>query len=206
MAGLRYLTTMAVFLWIGTLRADAATVGVRDLALDPGEVGVIITEGAVDNESTFGVTVLIELVPQPGNRGTVTFTPAPPTDIGLAGDPWPGAGTFSPFDTDLSGSSALNGAVNDNGTFVPAPLTYDGLLAGFPVVASVDASGTWDVVLSTTSGDSSWEGLVTVLQPGIITVVNTSVIPAVSAWGLWITALLILTAGTAGLLRRKVPA
>jgi hypothetical protein len=178
----------------GSVRA--ATLTVLPVSLDPGAVAPVIVTWTTSDESTFGVTILVQLVPRPGNVGTVTFTPAPPSDIGLAGDPWPGVGTFTTFDTDLTGSDLLNGSVDDNGTFLAEPLTYAGLLTGFPITASLNASGTWDVFLSTTAGDSQWEGLATTLTPGTVTVVNSTNVPAVSCWGMCVLVLLTVTAAT----------
>lgn len=192
----------ASFVLVG-VSVQAATLAVRPVTLDPGGIAPVIVEGSASNESTFGVSILVELVPRPGNIGTVMFTPAPPTDIGLAGDPWPGVGTFTTFDTDLTGSNLLNGSVDDNGTFVPEPLSYSGLLAGFPIVASVNASGTWDIVLSTTAGDSTWEGLPTTLTPNSVTIINTANIPAASEWGLCVLTLLIVIAGCVRLHNRR---
>ncbi|RME40337.1 MAG: hypothetical protein D6788_03530, partial [Planctomycetota bacterium] len=165
------LFIVAVLLAAGPLQA--AELSVTSISLTPGGTGTVVVAGNIAGESTFGYTILVELVPRAGNTGTVTFTPAPPVDVTEINDPWPGAGTFSPFDTDSSGSLTQNGAVSDNGTFVPGALTFTGDLAGFPVVASTDASGTWDVVLTTASGTSSWEGLTTTLIAGTVTVAGT---------------------------------
>ena len=77
-----------------------------------------------------------------------------------------------------AGATNLVLFVVDNGEFVPSPVTYDGTLVGFTVVASPNASGTWNVVLSTSVGDSSWEGLPTTLEPATIMVSNAAGIPA----------------------------
>lgn len=134
----------------------------------------VTVSGDIVGESTFGYTILLEIVPRVGNTGSLEFTPALPVDIVQLGDPWPGAGTFSPFDTDPDGSDSptLNGVIDDSGAGF-APITYSGLLAGFPVAASTDAGGIWDLVLSTSTGDSTWEGLVTTWNAGTVTVEPT---------------------------------
>jgi len=154
-----------------TCALQAAQLSVGSLTMAPGATNSVVVSGAIDGDSTYGVTLFVEILPRSGNAGTVTFTTAPPVDITQLTDPWPGAGTFTVFDTNLTGSGALNGAIDDNGTFIPGPLTFSGDLASFPVRASSDAGGTWDVVLSTSSGDSIWEGVTTVRSAGTITVV-----------------------------------
>ncbi len=115
---------------VGAPAAEAASLSVQDLTLAAGDTAFAFVEGSVQDGSTFGVTIIVEIVRWPDSQGTLTFTPAPPTDIALAGTPWLGTGTFTPFDTDVSGSLLLNGAVVDNGKFVPSPVTYDGTLVG----------------------------------------------------------------------------
>jgi len=149
----------------------SSSLAIVSLSMPPGATVNVVTSGSLNGESTFGVTLLVELIPRAGTTGTLTFTSAPPVDIVQLGDPWPGAGTFSRFDTNSTGSTALNGSLDDNGTFVAGPVTFTGSLTGFPVVASGDASGVWDVTLSTSAGDSSWEGLLTGLIDGTVTVV-----------------------------------
>ena len=196
-----FLTILLGDFLLRAASAPAATLTVQGTSLNSGQNELILVRGSVNNESTFGVNILVELVPRAGATGTLSFTPAPPTDIALAGNPWLGPGTYSPFDTDLTDSAALNGAVLDNGTFEPGPVTYDGLLVGLPIRASVHASGIWDAVLTTSSGDSSWEGLPTTLEPATITVFFTGT-PATSTWGLAILTLLVASAGTVTLMRK----
>lgn len=157
----------------------AATLVVHDLIVAPGQMGDLLVSGSVANQGTFGVTILVELVPRPGNMGTVLFTPAPPVDVFQAGDAWPDAGIFSPFDTDSKGfSGTLNGAIDDSGAlFCDGSLEFEGPLAGFPVFASGDAEGVWDAVLVTASGDSGWECVPTTLMSGTITVGAVAVAP-----------------------------
>ena len=191
------VAALTVFVHTG---ARGAELVVSDLAIRPGFVSGVIVSGAIENEATFGVTVRLELVPRSGSVGTVVFSqvvpgggfepagtftesanhgpdragviPSPSTeeDVESLGDPWPQNGTLTFFDTDKTGSATLNGVVTDNGTYVPSSIRFSGELAGFPVAASVGASGVWDVVLSTSVGESSWEGVATVLRAGTITV------------------------------------
>ncbi|MGB2984255.1 MAG: hypothetical protein WBE26_00085 [Phycisphaerae bacterium] len=147
-----------------------ATLSVGSLEMSYGTGADLLVSGEVAGYDTYGVNLYVEIIPRVGNTGTVTFTAAPPTDIYQIDDPWPGIGTFSTYDTDLTGSSLLNGTADDNGTFIPGPVTFSGQLAGLPVVASADAGGVWDVMLSTASGDSNWEDVTTTLAAGTITV------------------------------------
>jgi hypothetical protein len=147
-----------------------ASLSVENGYLFPGAVGSVVVGGTIAGFNTFGVTIYVELVSRAGNVGTVSFTAAPPSDVSQTGDAWPGTGTFTAYDTDWTASSLLNGAVDDNGTFIPGPVNFDGLLAAFPVVSTTDAGGIWDVVLSTSVGDSGWEGVPTTLVAGTITV------------------------------------
>jgi hypothetical protein len=153
-----------------------------DLEVTRGSTAQLQVSGQNLGSPTIGVTILVELVPRAGSVGTVAFTPSPPTDIVQLGDPWDSTGTFSAFDTDEPGFGAsLNGSVDDNGTFVPGAVMYDGLLSGFPVSASSDAGGVWDVLLTTAAGDSGWEGVPdTTLNTGTITVPASSTISVVS--------------------------
>ncbi len=157
---------------VGT--SEAAEMSVSSLLMPPGSTVTLEINGDIAGESTFGLTVMVELVPQVGAVGTLEFTAEPPVDIIQLGDPWPGAGTFSAFDTLGTGSLVLNGAVDDNGTFLSGPVTFSGAIVGLPVFAGAGASGVWDVVLTTGIGASEWQGLVTTLIPGTITVVPSA--------------------------------
>lgn len=153
--------------------SDPATLTVNDLILLPGGTAELLVSGGIAGEWTYGVTIMAEIVSRAGNVGTVTYTLSPPVDIVQRGDPWPGAGIFSPFDTDSwDFSETVNGSVDDNGSFIVTEKDYSGLLTGLPVTASAGAGGVWDVLLTTSVGDSSWEGegLVTTLNAGTITV------------------------------------
>ena len=151
-----------------------AELAAGDLTLSPGATGTVVVTGDIAGEWTFGVNILVELSPQAGAVGTLTFTPAPPVDILQLGDPWPGYGTFTPFDTDMTFSDLLNGSVDDDSNFEPDPVWFSGALTGCPVIASLDAEGVWDVLLSTSAGDSTWvsipDPVPTTLIAGTITV------------------------------------
>ena len=149
----------------------AATLSVFDVSLLAGRASEVLVSGEIVDRLTFGLTIVVGLVPRAGNTGTVSFTEAPPSDIIEVGDPWPFVGTFTPFDTDQSGAVTLNGMVDDNGTFLPASVTFSGPLAAFPVIASEDAQGVWDIVLSVPGSNSSWEGLATTLRAGNLRIV-----------------------------------
>ncbi len=108
------------------ITVDAATLTVNDITMVQGTIGYVVVSGSTAGESTMGLTIRLEIVPQAGVVGTVEFTPAPTVDIVQLedGDPWPGAGTFSAYDTGLSQSPTLNGCIDDNGTFAATPLTF----------------------------------------------------------------------------------
>lgn len=159
---------------LGGVQAASAqpTLTVQGISMPPGSTVTLNVSGAIAGDSTFGVNILLEIVPVGAVNGTLTFTPEPvggPSDIVQLGDPWPGAGLFSPFDTQSTFFDFLNGSVDDSGAGA-APVTFAGLLTGCPIVASAGASGTWDVRLTTSVGPSSWEGLVTTLIDGTVTV------------------------------------
>lgn len=206
----RYAGKMSSRLWtfcfvaaIGSLSAtssSAAELSLGNVHIRPNTEGRIIVSGSIDDETTFGLTIRIELVPRPGSVGTVEFTPveagvsgrrgtisihhktdssdevrvssatASDMDVVQVGDPWPNQGTFSPFDTDRSGSPTLNGVVDDNGTFIPTAVVFSGVLSAHPFRAGAGASGVWDVTLSTSHGRSGWEAVSTVLSDAIIVV------------------------------------
>jgi len=157
---------------MSSLSAPAAELSVGDVHMVQGTVAALVVFGNISGESTFGVTILLELVPRAGATGTVEFTSAPTMDIAQVGDPWPGVGTFSPFDTDLTGSATINASVDDNSTFVAEEVTFSGALTSFSVVASADAQGVWDVLLLNPRGESGWTGLATTLTGGTITVLE----------------------------------
>lgn len=192
----------------GTLLLISAAMGaelrVGDSLLRPGGTGLVTVSGSIDMEETYGVTVMIELVPRATAQGTLEFTSvrvAAPmqragvtvepdvgeygrvrvsiakrvdVDVRQPGDPWPEIGSFTAYDTDHTESTTLNGSVDDNGSFVPSAVSYDGRLSAFPISASGNAEGVWDVYLSTSAGDSSWEGVATDLFAGTVTVSRTA--------------------------------
>jgi hypothetical protein len=186
----------AVMLCFGMSSGQTPELSVNDLILPAGSIGEIVVSGRVAGESVYGVTILVELVPRIHAVGGVTFTAAPPVDIAQIGDPWPAMGLFTPFDTDSAGSPTLNGAVDDNGTFAPEPLTFDGELVRFPVTAGPATFGTWDVLLTTTKVDSRWEEQPSTLLAGVITVPAPDGIPATSFWPLLALAGLLAVTGS----------
>lgn len=184
---------------IGFALAEGPSLSVADLEMAPGDRGVLVVSGDIVNLETFGVTIIIELVPRPDSVGTLAFTPAPPVDVHQRGDPWPAAGTFSPFDTNsIALSSSLNATVDGDGRFLcDTPVTYHGPLSGFPIVASGNASGVWDVLLSTRGGNSIWDCEVPVatnVSSGTVTVLAD--VPTTSTWALVVFALLLVSAAS----------
>ncbi len=198
---LRAWSVIAVLGWSGTWsNAWAAEMSVGDVRMRANRTAGVVVSGSIDGESTFGWTIMLELTPREGNRGTVTFTPEPAghprkrpslvivknsrgvdavqieqvhregVDISQLRDVWLDIGTFTAYDTLEAGSDILNGAVDENGTFLPTPVSFSGALASFPVVASPNARGVWDVTLWTPAGESNWEGVETTLVGGTITV------------------------------------
>ncbi len=134
--------------------AAPPTLSVADVTVAVGRTAYVVVSGGIRNDNVLGIEVLLELVPRAESIGAVEFTVA--DDILQFDDPWPVVGTFQAFDIDLSGSPLLNGSIEDNGTFVSTPVAFSGDLAGYPLFASADAEGVWDVVLSTTEGESRW--------------------------------------------------
>ena len=190
--------TAAVVVLLASSYCAAAELSVGNIMVRPNGNGRIVVSGSIDNESTFGVTIMLELVPRPGSVGTVEFTPvrtaapqrrgsvsilgmtdrpdevrvtrtaASDVDVAEIGDPWPDQGNFSPFDTDETKSPTLNGVVSDNGTFIAAPVAFQGTLSVHPIRVSPGARGIWDVTLATSRGSSGWEGIPTVLRDATI--------------------------------------
>ena len=194
-----FLIGLLIFGWGGSALGQEASLSVSNLEIAPGDRDVVVVSGDINGLNSFGVTILIELVPRPENVGIVAFTPAPPVDVHQRGDAWPSAGTFSPFDTkSIVFSSSLNAAVDDDGRFLcDTPVTYSGPLVGFPIISSGNASGVWDVHLSTRFGNSNWEcdtPLTTSLASGTITVLAD--VPTTSTWALVVFALLLVSAAS----------
>jgi len=202
------LCRLTILVWLLVLaipgrHACGAELAVADLTLPPGATSDVVVSGSVDGEATFGVTIVVEIAPRTGSTGTVQFTASPPVDIAQVDDPWPGVGTFTRFDTDSTASMILNGSVDDNGTYFAEPTTFSGELVRFPIATSLDADGVWDVHLSTSAGDSDWEGLPTTLRSGIIRVETPIGVPSASTWSLCLLCLSFLAAGTV-VLRRSL--
>lgn len=192
--------TAAVMILLASSYCAAAELSVGDTMVRPNGKGRIVVSGSIDNESTFGVTIMLELVPRPGSVGTIEFTPvrtatpqrrgsvsihamtdrpdevrvrrtaAADVDVAEIGDPWPDQGTFSSFDTDRTDSPTLNGVMSDNGTFIASPVAFQGTLSVHPIRVSPDARGIWDVTLATSHGSSGWEGIPTVLRDATIVI------------------------------------
>ncbi len=185
------------------VHADAAELTAHNLNLMSGETSRVVVSGRIAGELTFGVNIMVEIVPRAGATGVVRFTPAPPVDIVQLGDPWPGLGVFNWFDTDVSYSEALNGSVDGDGIFIPTPVTFSGDLVMYPVEAGAGARGVWDLRLSTSVGDSFWDGLATTLTPGTLTVPAPEDIPTMSTWSVVILTLLLTAAGTIVIVRKS---
>lgn len=143
---------------------------VESVTAEPGEIVDVVVHGAINGEETFGVTIMLEILPREGSIGDVWFTLSPPSDIEQVGDPWVDVGVFSSYDTDLAFSDYMNGTVDDDGNYIPAPVWYEGPLSLFPIEVSEDASGVWDISLSTSEGDSNWEGVETILRSGTVVI------------------------------------
>ena len=198
---LRAWSVIAVLGGLGTWsNVWAAEMSVGDVRMRANRTAGVVVSGSIDGESTFGWTIMLELTPREGNRGTVTFTPEAAghpgkrpsvvvvknargidavqieevpregVDVRQLSDPWPNIGTFTAYDTLRAGSDTLNGAVDDNGTYVAEAVTFSGALARFPVIASPNAHGVWDVALWTQAGESGWEQVETTLVGGTISV------------------------------------
>ncbi len=173
----RFLTIF-VTLAVGVSSIRAADLSVADVVISPGATATVVVSGTIAGESTYAVNVFVELVPRAGATGTIVFTPEPPVDISYLGDPWPPplGGLFSKYDTLSTFSSTHNGSIDDNGTLEPAATTYSGFLSGFPVQASADATGVWDVTLTTSGAPpSNWEGVATTPLDGVITICGDGV-------------------------------
>ena len=105
---------LAIIVLISPALGQDASLTVSDISLVDGEPGVVVVFGEVNDLSTFGVSLLVEIVPRAGSVGVVEFTPAPPVDVHQLGDPWKGAGMYTAFDTDTAPFSAsLNGYIDD---------------------------------------------------------------------------------------------
>ncbi len=196
----QWLVILVLGWLVPCLGVRAADLSVNRVTMQPNGAAEIIVSGNIDGEETFGWSVLLVLVPRAGAQGTLRFTSVPVstplkrasftirrhparfaavhldevqrpiTDVRQLGYAWPEAGSFTSFDTDRTGADSMNGAVDDNGTFVKTPVAFSGALAAFPIQASHNAEGVWDVSLSTSVGDSAWEGVDTILKNGTVSV------------------------------------
>ncbi len=200
---LTHLMGLIAFVSAGSVYAGSPTLSAGNSTIAGGESGNVVVSGNIAGQETYSVTIQVQIFARAGNSGTVTFTPSPPPDIAQLEDPWPEAGTFEAFDTDITGWLIFNGSVDENGDLIARPLTFSGPLSSFPVQASIDAYGVWDVALSTFVGDSLWGGQATTLTPGTITVTASPAIPTASEWGLLVLAALLLVAGGVVIARRQ---
>jgi hypothetical protein len=147
-----------------------------DIVIPAGGVGHIVVSGEIGGQETFGVTLMVELLPRSGNEGSMTFTLAPPVDVVQLGNPWPAEGEFLAFDTgSLAFSDTLNGSIDSDTRSLASPLVFSGVLTGFPVVASADAAGVWDARLlpsDSVAEGSGWQEVETILEHGTVRIVR----------------------------------
>ena len=146
---------------------------VNSLVIAPGATDTVVVSGNVDVPN-FGVTIVLTLLPQGGNTGTLTFTPGL-ADISQLGHPWATQGGITIFDADDLGLPDGQFYTDLNGSGSNEAIVFNGPLAGFPVVASATASGVWDVSLSSIpfALDSTWEAtppIITTRIAGTITI------------------------------------
>lgn len=159
--------------------AQAATISVSSITLAQNNTSQIVVFGSINGEAADGVTILVELIPQIGAVGMVTFSPAASTldeDILEISSPFAG-GSFDGLDTNDTFSLFKNGSTRDSGA-TPQPTIFDGALSMFPIVASVDALGVWDIKLRIQSPSSAsvWNpssSIITTLTEGTITVTES---------------------------------
>jgi hypothetical protein len=130
----------------------------------PGSDAATALYGYLAGFETSGCTLHLEITDDTVTSGTVSFTPAPPTDIYshyfLFG--------FSLWDTDVTGSGTLNGgtSVFFGGAVQSA---HAQVALGFPVIASCDADGTWNLLLEdTAAGTTAWDDLTVGVSTGLI--------------------------------------
>jgi len=147
---------------VGIPVSSEARLWALDVTVPSARIVDIPVWGEIDEKPTYGVVLQVELIPLDDAVGAVSFTPAPPSDIEQIGDPWPGAGQFTTYDTNVSGSAQLNGSVDDDGTFIPADVHYLGPLTAFPVSIGAGTSGSWKIRMCTgrcaaVDGASKWE-------------------------------------------------
>lgn len=152
---------------------QTASMSSSDVSLVAGRRAEAWVYGSLEGGMTFGTTVMMQITASDGALGTLRFTAAPPVDVVQMEDPWPGFGTFTAFDTNAAGTGpTLNGSVDDNGAFVPVLLNYHAALSAFPLQASAEAEGEWELRLATATGESHWEGIATALHTGVVRIVE----------------------------------
>ncbi len=171
--GKKIALTLAIVLAIASPGMAVQQLSVNNLTLAPSATDTLVVSGNVD-VPTAGATIIVVLSPQGGNTGTVTFTPGA-VDIVQLGHPWSTQGPLTRLDADDLGFPTENYYADINGSGANQAVVYNGPLAGFPVVASSDATGVWDVSLSSVnfSLDSTWDAnppIVTTRISGTITV------------------------------------
>ncbi|MCH7925305.1 MAG: hypothetical protein IIC51_07200 [Planctomycetes bacterium] len=69
------LCMAAAAILLATPYGSAAELSVGNVLVRPNGQSRIVVSGSIDNEPTFGVTIMLELVPRDGSIGTVEFTP-----------------------------------------------------------------------------------------------------------------------------------
>lgn len=157
----------------------AATISVSSMTMAQNNTSQIIVFGSITGEAADGVTIVVELIPQIGAVGTVAFTPAASVldeDISEFISPFAG-GSFDSLDTNDTFSLFRNGSTRDSGA-TPRTTTFDGPLTIFPIEASMDALGVWDIKLqiqspSTASVWNPSSSIITTLIEGTITVTES---------------------------------
>ncbi|MHC4092741.1 MAG: choice-of-anchor Q domain-containing protein, partial [Planctomycetota bacterium] len=161
MLRMRVVTGLVVLL-AASATSEAAELAVNSITIGPGQTDAVVVSGDVD-VPCFGVTLMVVISPQGGNTGTSEFTPGP-ADIVQLGHPWSTQGAIILFDADDIGFPTENFYSDSNTSFLNEPVTFSGPLASFPVVASSDASGVWDVFLSSVNLalDSTWDATPTI--------------------------------------------
>ncbi|MFQ5496062.1 MAG: hypothetical protein ACE5EX_11855, partial [Phycisphaerae bacterium] len=165
----------------GAGAARAVDITVTSMSMVQGTQSTVVVSGTIEGQFASAVELILELQAGPGVTGTLTFTPGggPTSDIALIPpSPWPSP-VFTRQDTNDNFSLLLNGAGIDS-VATAAATTFSGDLAGFPVVASADAVGTWNVLLtaSSTGASSRWIGPGNGNVPGQVLNIGTVTVTA----------------------------
>ena len=71
----RYMLGCIVAALVVPRAMKAAELSVVSLTMPPGSTATLEVQGNIDNEETFGVTVVVELVPTNSATGSLEFTP-----------------------------------------------------------------------------------------------------------------------------------